>query len=92
LKVEHVDITSLENGKTYDALSYEDFKTPEKLVGSPYLFSVNTYQQYTDLMIRLGDIFGDRALAGLFLAEFNRSCSSSMRKKELCSSYSYSIR
>lgn len=68
------------------------FNTPADLYrysGSAYLFSVNTYQQYSDLMERLGAIFEDRSLAGFFLSEFNRSCGSKYRRLDKVARYSY---
>jgi len=73
----------------------EPWSTPENLSNNvlgayPYMWSVNTTDQYFDLMARLSEKFGDRALAGFFLSEFNRSCKKKDRKnKEICNSHNY---
>jgi hypothetical protein len=73
-------------------LDFEKYKSPKVLLEylhSPYLFSVNTYQQYIDLVRRLGDEFEDRALAGYFLSENNVSCRSLYRSLSEVRGYSY---
>jgi hypothetical protein len=62
-----------------NAIVLESMKTPKNLMNDvlgsePYMWSVNTTEQYFDLMQILSDKFSDRTLAGYFLAEFNRSC------------------
>ena len=55
-----------------------------------YMWSVNTTEQYFELMEHLGEIFEDRALAGYFLSEFNRSCAEIKRTTEGdCKDHSY---
>lgn len=63
----------------------------KSLLGSPnYLWSINNRTQYFSLLERISPSFRDRALAGYFLAEFNRSCPSEHRTKAtLCNSYNY---
>ena len=67
--------------------------TPKNLkewTGTPhYLYSVNTSEQYFHLMAKLGNKFNNRAEAGYFLSEFNRSCFSDFRKKDECSNHHY---
>jgi hypothetical protein len=73
-------------------LDFEKYKSPDVLLNhlnSPYLFSVNTYQHYIDLIKRLGDEFENRALAGYFLSEFNVSCRSLDRSRGEIRGYSY---
>jgi hypothetical protein len=71
------------------------WNTPENLCNQvlgayPYMWSVNTTDQYFNLMAKLSEKFGDRALAGFFLSEFNRSCKKADRKNEsLCNAHSY---
>lgn len=92
-KIERVDLKNPETGETY-SLSFNSFSTPDDLLPytrSPYLFSVNSYKQYSELMDRLGTLFDDRALAGYFLSEFNRSSRSQDRLKPRCQNYSYKI-
>lgn len=91
VRIERVRIHSLKDGKEY-LLEFEKYKSPDILLNylySPYLFSVNTYQQYIDLIRRLGDTFADRELAGYFLSEFNRSCRSVDRNRPEVREYSY---
>jgi len=78
-------------GKEYDDLIYADFGMADvsNYVSGPYLFSVNNYRQYIEVMERLGHIFRDRALAGYFFSEFNRSCRSVNRKEAICMDHSY---
>lgn len=90
-RIVRVDMINPKTKRIY-TLSSDAFKTPEDLYrysGSAYLFSVNTYQQYSDLMERLGVIFEDRSLAGFFLSEFNRSCGSKFRRLDKVARYSY---
>lgn len=56
---------------------------------APYLYSINNARQYKDLMETLGESIRDRAIAGYFLSEFNRSCNGEARKSEICASHSY---
>lgn len=91
VRIEKVRIHNLKDGKEY-LLEFEKYKSPDILLNylySPYLFSVNTYPQYIDLIRRLGDTFGDRELAGYFLSEFNRSCRSGDRGRPEVREYSY---
>lgn len=53
----------------------------------PYLWSVNTPEQYFDLIKRISVAFENRALAGYFYSEFNRSCRSQTRSSRLCTDY-----
>lgn len=91
VRISHVDLRSPDGSRQID-LSASDFIADDALkdyVKTPYLFSVNNYYQYINLMDRLGQIFGDRSLAGYFLSEFNRSCGSENRQLEVSKSYSY---
>lgn len=73
----------------------EPWRTPpdlEEFTGTPhYLYSVNNRQQYFALMSRLERFFPNKAEAGYFLAEFNRSCwySERERKTKSCVTHSY---
>ena len=75
----------------------EERTTPQDLKHiidtSDFLWSVNTRDQYFDLLAYLSLQFGrDRTLAGYFLTEFNRSCSSQDRVGEstsLCGGHEY---
>jgi len=90
-RILRIDMINPKTNKIY-SMSFDEFKTPDDLyrfTSSAYLFSVNTYQQYADLMERLGTIFEDRSLAGFLLSEFNRSCGSKYRKLDKVRSYSY---
>ncbi|UCD94560.1 MAG: hypothetical protein JSU69_00475 [Candidatus Zixiibacteriota bacterium] len=90
-RIEFVQIIRPDNGRRYN-LDFRDYWSPDtlmKLIIPPYLFSVNCYDQYTNLMNKLGNVFGDRCLAGFFLSEFNRSCGSEHRTIERCQSYTY---
>lgn len=91
VRVEKVHIKNLSDRKDH-FLDFAKYKSPDLLLdylNSPYLFSVNTYQQYIDLIKRLGEEFGERALAGYFLSEFNVSCRSVDRGKPEIREYSY---
>lgn len=82
------DLIDSERGP-YDLLPVQ---TPPDLIqytGSPYLFSVNNYKHYEELMDRLAEKFEDRSLAGFFISEFNRSCKSRFRKDSKCRNHSY---
>jgi hypothetical protein len=90
-RIKRVDLKNSTTGESY-SLSFETFGTPDDLLTYtrlPYLFSVNSYEQYTELMDWLGVLFEDRALAGYFLSEFNRSCRSLSRRIPKCRSHSY---
>ncbi|UCD94546.1 MAG: hypothetical protein JSU69_00400, partial [Candidatus Zixiibacteriota bacterium] len=90
-RIEFVQIVRPDDGRRYH-LDFRDYQSPDtlmKLINPPYLFSVNCYDQYTNLMNKLGNVFEDRCLAGYFLSEFNRSCVSRYRTRERCRSYSY---
>jgi hypothetical protein len=91
IRIEKVHLKNLMTGKEH-FLDFEKYKSPKVLLEylhSPYLFSVNTYQQYIDLVRRLGDEFEDRALAGYFLSEYNVSCRSLYRSRSEVRGYSY---
>ena len=79
-----------QEGKPIDL---EPYDTPDDLMqktGTPhYLYSVNSAKQYFALMAKLGDKFPNRAEAGYFLSEFNRSCSSKYRSEDVCRRHSY---
>jgi len=90
--ISRVDMKDITNDIVYSLL-FSDYGVSKELkqyTGSPYLYSVNTYRQYIDLMERLGGVFSDRTIAGYFLSEFNRSCRSKDRGRDLCSNHSYS--
>jgi hypothetical protein len=55
----------------------------------PFLWSTNTPQHYFDLMETLVEKLENRALAGFFYAEFNRTCSSSDRRNDICTTYRF---
>ena len=67
--------------------------TPKELqewTGTPhYLYSINTEKQYFQWMATEGKKFPNRAEAGYFLAEFNRSCNSKHRNKRICNEHEY---
>ena len=86
-----VSIYDSRNDRTFRLSS---FGTPDNLyqhTNSAYLFSVNSTRHYFDLLAILSDEerFQNRAVAGYFLAEFNRSCSEEDRRNvNLCTRYS----
>jgi hypothetical protein len=89
LYIADVYLKDISGGRMYP-LSYKDHDTPTDLLKyteAPYLFSVNSYKQYSELIENLGVTFDDRALAGYFLSEYNRSCAS--RYRENCKGHSY---
>lgn len=91
VRIERVHIKNLSDRKDH-FLDFEKYKSPDVLLdylNSPYLFSVNTYEQYIDLIKRLGEEFGDREMAGYFLSQFNISCRSVDRSKPEIRDYSY---
>lgn len=67
--------------------------TPDNLrnlTGAPYLYSINNSRQYFLLMDKISKKFESRALAGYFLAGFNRSCKGKGRKSnKLCQHKAY---
>ena len=74
----------------------EPGKTPEDLAGNkfgrhPYLWSINTPEQYLELAASLTKIFSNRSIVGYFIAEYNRSCPRELRnsKDEGCVGHSY---
>jgi len=90
-RIEFIEFRDEINGRRYE-LDFEDYNSSDTLmdkINPPYLFSVNSYDQYTELIDRLGQVFQDRALAGYFLSEFNRSCRSEDRKHSFCRGHSY---
>ncbi len=92
-KIERVDLKNPKTGETY-SLSFSSFRTLDELLPytrSPYLFTVNSYRQYRELMKSLGTLFDDRALAGYFLSEFNRSPRSQDQLKATCQNHSDKI-
>lgn len=56
----------------------------------PFLWSTNDDAHYFQLMPILVDELGNRALAGYFYSQFNRSCVSADRKKAFCSNHNFS--
>jgi len=89
--ISRVDMKDVTNDVVYSLLfsDYGASKELKQYTGAPYLYSVNSYRQYIDLMERLGGVFSDRTIAGYFLSEFNRSCRSRDRSRDLCSAHSY---
>jgi hypothetical protein len=64
-----------DNTRSYE-LRFDEYKFPDNLkryLYAPYLFSVNNYTQYKNLLKRLSKIFEDRSLAACFMAEYNIS-------------------
>lgn len=91
VRILSVDILDVETQRRYP-LQLGRFPSADQLIdliNTPYLFSVNGYEQYSNLMDRLGNIFEDRSLAGYFLSEFNRSCRSRDRNSDLCKGHDY---
>jgi hypothetical protein len=89
-RIELVQLKNLQSGK-FHSLNYDDYKPAEdlfKYTRVPYLFSVNNYTQYTRLLARLGEEFGNRSLAGYFLSEFNISCDIKHRRA-MCGKHDY---
>lgn len=90
-RIDFVEFRDPISGRQYD-LDFDNYSSSDTLMDKitpPYLFSVNSYDQYSDLIDRLGQVFQDRALAGYFLAEFNRSCTSDCRNQPCCKGHSY---
>ncbi|MBQ4845548.1 hypothetical protein [Pseudoalteromonas sp. MMG005] len=54
-----------------------------------YLWSINTRVHYFELLKRLSETLKNRALAGYFLSEFNRSCPSNLRGSLKCRKHDY---
>lgn len=76
----------------------EPWGTPRDMAGTqfgryPYLWSVNTPEQYFEIMEQLSEKFQDRSIAGFFLSEFNRSCPRKKRRgagiDDKCVDHSY---
>jgi hypothetical protein len=76
---------------TYELSAWDTPKNLQKNVSGPYMWSVNTQEQYFQLMDRLGKMFDDRSLAGFFLAVFNKSCKAIDRTNLACNGHSYNI-
>ena len=79
-----IESVSIINTGTGSAQSFRPDGTPDDLheyTGAPYLYSVNNSRQYFLLMDKLSEKFESRALAGYFLAGFNRSCRGKDRKR-----------
>ena len=69
--------------ETLQPIVLDTCSTPKDLskhTQAPYLFSINNETHYFQIMDYLGRKFSNRAIAGYFLAEFNRSCKGSVRK------------
>ena len=83
-------VTMFDDSPTrYDFSSFGAKPGLTQFTGAPYLWSVNNERQYRDLMAKLSGILGNRALAGFFLSEFNRSCRGSDRQKKECQEIEY---
>lgn len=85
LKRTRIESLAIINTETNSTHTFKPEGTPEDLLaftGAPYLYSVNNSRQYFQLMDKLSEQFESRALAGYFLAGFNRSCKGKHRKQE----------
>ncbi len=93
VNLKRITEVSLKYAENSNAIMLKPEGTPDNLkkwTGSPhYLYSVNNTEQYFALMSKLGDMFSNRAEAGFFLSEFNRSCRSKHRKKKNCTHHDY---
>lgn len=79
-RIEKVVMLMKESSQT---IVLESCSTPKdllKFTQAPYLFSINNATHYLQLMENLSHKFQNRAIAGYFLAEFNRSCKGKYRK------------
>jgi hypothetical protein len=89
-----IESVSILNRRTGEPQTFKPDGTPNNLIeytGATYLYSVNNSKQYFSLMDKLSDKFESRALAGYFLAEFNRSCRGTDRRNETCQHSAYDI-
>lgn len=80
-----IESVVLINVETESISSFDPLGTPDDLyeiIKAPYMYSVNSERHYFLLMDKLSKEFESRALAGFFLAGFNRSCSGADRKTE----------
>ncbi|MCO7191235.1 MULTISPECIES: hypothetical protein [unclassified Pseudoalteromonas] len=88
-----IESVALINTSTNSAYTFKSEGTPENLLdytGAPYLYSVNNSRHYFQIMDKLSEQFESRALAGYFLAGFNRSCKGKYRKREkICQHSAY---
>lgn len=93
-KRKFIESVSILNRRTGEAQIFKPDGTPNNLIevtGAPYLYSVNNSRQYFSLMEKLSDKFESRALAGYFLAGFNRSCRGTDRRSEACQHSAYDL-
>jgi len=91
-KCKFIESVSILNTRTGEPQTFKPEGTPNNLIeftGAPYLYSVNNSKHYFSLMEKLSDKFESRALAGYFLAAFNRSCRGTDRKIEDCQHPAY---
>lgn len=80
-----IDSVAIINMTTKSTYTLKPEGTPEdlfKYTGAPYMYSVNNSRHYFQIMDKLSEQFESRALAGYFLAGFNRSCNGKDRKRE----------
>lgn len=90
LRIKHVELLVL--GQRQNSYLLEAFKTPSGLIDftkAPYLWSVNNYAQYLQLIERVSEKLHSPSLAGFFISEYNRSCPSDLRSDPRCSGHSY---
>ncbi|ADZ92016.1 hypothetical protein [Marinomonas mediterranea] len=80
-----IESLAIINTTTNSTHTFKPEGTPENLLeytGAPYMYSVNNSRHYFQIMDKLSEQFESRALAGYFLAGFNRSCKGKYRKRE----------
>ena len=93
-RIDKVTLLKIVDDAIDDRIWLEDSSTPSDLVtrnknNDAYLYSVNSFEQYSGLLKKLESEFQDRYIAEYFLIEFNRSCKSRYRRDGLCRSYVY---
>ena len=76
--------------QTPDGISPDEYRFHlRSQTRDPFLWSVNTPEQHFSLMKQIVAEFGNRAMAGYFYSEFNRSCNSEGRLTVLCRGYDF---
>lgn len=73
-------------------IEFTPLGAPDNLIdrtAAPYLWSINNERQYRDIMTILASKLENRALAGYFVTEFNRSCRKRDRGSNDCQKIQY---
>tara|TARA_R110002073_G_scaffold87651_1_gene208118 strand:- start:586 stop:1752 length:1167 start_codon:yes stop_codon:yes gene_type:complete len=87
-----IESVSMKNIQTDESFFFTPEGTPDNLfqfTGAPYLYSINSSEQYFLLMDILSRKISSRALAGYFISAFNRTCRGRDRNKAECQHDSY---